>query len=175
VIEKIPKPIALSMAVNEKDKTKIVVKEVLKSPVAISTPSGPLCMRGLLQVIVEEDMDNHITGCPALDEMGFAADQHLAPVRDSFHLYDFSHVGQELIEIGKKPLGALSRLLLKPAVSPAVIEDCITDDPLLASEDEMPELVSDSDDDGDYGTHCDKDEDGNDFVESQPKFELATL
>jgi hypothetical protein len=49
--------------------------------------------------------------------------QHLDSVRDKFHLHDFSHIGEELLEMVKKPLGALSKLLLMPAVIPEFIED----------------------------------------------------
>jgi hypothetical protein len=55
--------------------------------------------------------------------MGFVESQHLDSVRDKFHLHDFSHIGEELLEIGKQPLGALSKLLLMPAAIPEFIED----------------------------------------------------
>jgi hypothetical protein len=55
--------------------------------------------------------------------MGFVANQHLDSVRDKFHLHDFSHTGEELLEMGKQPLGALSKLLLQPADIPECIED----------------------------------------------------
>jgi hypothetical protein len=48
------------------------------------------------------------------------ASQHLDSVWDKFHLQDFSHIGEEM---GKKPLGALSKLLLMPADIPEFIED----------------------------------------------------
>jgi hypothetical protein len=89
----------------------------------ITTPSGPLCMRGVRQILVEEEMDHPLIGKPVLDEMGFVASQHLNPVRDKFHLHDFCRIGEELLDIGKQPLGALSKLLLKPAVIPEIIED----------------------------------------------------
>jgi hypothetical protein len=60
---------------------------------------------------------------PVLDEMDFVASQHLDSVRDKVHLHDFSHIGEELLDIGKQPLGALSKLLLKPADVPEFIED----------------------------------------------------
>jgi hypothetical protein len=44
-------------------------------------------------------------------------------VRDKFHLQNFSHTGVELLEIGKQPVGALSKLLFKPADIPELIED----------------------------------------------------
>jgi hypothetical protein len=53
-------------------------------------------------------------GRPVLDEIGFVASQHLDSVRDKLHLHDFSHIGEELLEMGKQPLGALSKLLLMP-------------------------------------------------------------
>jgi hypothetical protein len=74
-------------------------------------------------MIVEEDMDHLLIGRPVLDEMGFVGSQHLDSVRDKFHLRDFSHISEELLEMGKKPLGALSKLLPKPADIPEFIED----------------------------------------------------
>jgi hypothetical protein len=64
-----------------------------------------------------------LIGRPVLDEMGFVASQHLDSVRDKFHLHDFSHIGEKLLEMGKQPLGALSKLLLMPADIPEFIED----------------------------------------------------
>jgi hypothetical protein len=55
--------------------------------------------------------------------MGFVASQHLDSVRDKFHLHDFSHIGKELLNMGKQPLGALSKHLLMPADIPDFIED----------------------------------------------------
>jgi hypothetical protein len=49
--------------------------------------------------------------------------QHLDSVRDKFYLHDFSHIGEELLEMRKQPLGALSKLLVMPAVIPEFIED----------------------------------------------------
>jgi hypothetical protein len=68
-------------------------------------------------------MDHPLIGRPVLVEMGFVASQHLDSVRDKFHLHDFSHIGEKLLEVGKQPLGALSKLLLKPADMPDSIED----------------------------------------------------
>jgi hypothetical protein len=82
------------------------------SAVTITTPSGSLCMRGVRQIIVREDMDHPLIGRPVLDEMGFVASQHLDSVRVKFHLHDFSHIGVVLLGMGKQPLGALSKLLL---------------------------------------------------------------
>jgi hypothetical protein len=59
------------------------------------------------QIIVEEDMDHPLIGRPVLDETGFVESQHLDSVRDKFYLHDFSHIGEELLEMGKQPLGAL--------------------------------------------------------------------
>jgi hypothetical protein len=49
------------------------------------------------------------------------ANQHLDSVRDKFHLHDFSHIGQELLDMEKQHLGALSKLLLMPADIPEFI------------------------------------------------------
>jgi hypothetical protein len=54
--------------------------------------------------------------------MVFVASQHLDSVRDKFHLHDFRHIAEELLEMGKQPLGALSKLVLKPADIPECIE-----------------------------------------------------
>jgi hypothetical protein len=80
-------------------------------------------MCGVLQIILEEDMNHPLIGRPVLDEMGFVASQHLDSVRDKFHLHDFSHIGEELLDMDKQPLGTLSKLLLMPADIPEFIED----------------------------------------------------
>jgi hypothetical protein len=49
--------------------------KMLMSAVTITTPSGPLCMTEVRQIIVEEDMDHPLIGRPVLDEMGFVAIQ----------------------------------------------------------------------------------------------------
>jgi hypothetical protein len=114
----------LNMAIRgESDKPKCSAQEMLMSAVTITTPSGPLCMRGVRQIIVEEDMDHPLLGKPVLHEMGFVASQHLDSVRDKFHLHDFSHICEELLKIGKQLLGVLSNLLLMPAAIPEFIED----------------------------------------------------
>jgi hypothetical protein len=85
----------------EGDKQTCSATEMLMSAVTFTTPSGPLCMRGVRQIIVEEDMDHPLIGRPVLDETGFVASQHLDSVRDKFHLHDFSHIGEKLLEMGK--------------------------------------------------------------------------
>jgi hypothetical protein len=107
-VEVLPEPIMLNMAIRgESDKQTCSTTEMLMSAVTITTPSGPLCMRGVRHIIVEEDMDHPLIGRPVLDEMDFVASQHLDSVRDKFHLHDFSHIGEELLEMGKQPLSTL--------------------------------------------------------------------
>jgi hypothetical protein len=90
----LPEPIMLNMAIRgESDKQTCSATEMLISAVTITTPSGHLCMRGVRQIIVEEDVDHPFNGRPVLDEMGFVASQHLDSVRDKSHLHDFSHIG----------------------------------------------------------------------------------
>jgi hypothetical protein len=109
-------PIMLNIAIRgERDMQTCSATEMLMSAVTITTPSGPSCIRGVRQIIVEEDMDHPLIGSPVLDEMCFVASQHLDSVRDKIHLHDFSHIGEELLDICKPPLGALSKLLLMPA------------------------------------------------------------
>jgi hypothetical protein len=69
--------------------------------------ASQICHPGVRQIIVEEGMNYPLIGRPVLDEMGFVASQHLGSVRDKFHLHDFSHIGEELLKMGKQPLGAL--------------------------------------------------------------------
>jgi hypothetical protein len=122
-VEVLLEPIMLNMAITgERYKQTCSATEMLTSAVTITTPSGLLCMRGLRQIIVEEDMDHPLIGRSVLDEMGFVASQHLDSARDKFHLHDFSHIGEELLDMGKQPLGALSKLLLMPAAIPELIE-----------------------------------------------------
>jgi hypothetical protein len=80
-------------------------------------------MRGVRQIIVEEDIDHPLIGRPELDEMGFVASQHLDSVRDKFNLHDFSHIGKGILDMGKQPLGALSKLLLMPEDIPEFLDD----------------------------------------------------
>jgi hypothetical protein len=101
-VEVLPKPIMLNLAIRgESDRHKCSAQEMLMSAVTINTPSRPLCMRGVRQIIVEEDMDHLFIGGPVLDEMGLAKSQHLDSVRDKFHLHDFSHIDKELLKMGK--------------------------------------------------------------------------
>jgi hypothetical protein len=103
-VEVLPEPIMLNMAIRgESDKKTCSATEMLMSAVTITTPSGTLCMRGVRQIIVEEDMDHPLIGRSVLDEMGFVASQHLDSVRDKLHLHDFSHIDEELLEMGKQP------------------------------------------------------------------------
>jgi hypothetical protein len=68
-------------------------------------------------------MDHPLIGRPFLDEMGFVASQHLDSVRDKFNLHDFSHIGEELLDMAKQPMSTLSTLLLMPADILEFIED----------------------------------------------------
>jgi hypothetical protein len=123
-VEVFPEPIMLNMAIRgERDKQTCSVTEMHMSAVTITTLKGPLCMRGVRQIIVEEDMDHPLFGSPVLSEMVFVASQHLDSVREKFHPHDFSHIVDELLEMEKQPLGALSKLLLMPADILEFIED----------------------------------------------------
>jgi hypothetical protein len=68
-------------------------------------------------------MDHPLIGRPVVDEMGFVESHHLDSVRKKIHLHDFSHIVEELLNMDKQPLGALSNLLLKSADIPEFIED----------------------------------------------------
>jgi hypothetical protein len=93
-VEALPEPIMLNMAIRgECDKQTCSAKVMSMSAMTITTPSEPLCMRVVRQIIVEEDMDHPLIGRPVLDETGFLASQHLDSMRDKFHLHDFSHIG----------------------------------------------------------------------------------
>jgi hypothetical protein len=65
-VEVLPEPIMLNMAIRgESDKQTCSATEMLMSAMIITTPSGPLCMRGVRQIIVEEDMDHPLIGRPS--------------------------------------------------------------------------------------------------------------
>jgi hypothetical protein len=124
-VEVLQELIMLNMAIRgEGDKQTSSATKMLMSEVTITTPSGPLCMREVRQIIVEEDTDHPLIGKPVLDEMGFVASQHLDSVRDKLDLHDFSHIGEELLEMGKTHLGALSKLLLMPAAIQSLLRTC---------------------------------------------------
>jgi hypothetical protein len=98
----------LNMAIRGKSyKQKCSATEMLMSAVTITTPLGPLCMRVVRKIIVEEDVNHTLMGRPLLDERSFEASPHLDSVRDKFHLHDFSRIGEELLERIKQPSGAL--------------------------------------------------------------------
>jgi hypothetical protein len=123
-VEVSSEPIMLTMAIRgESDKQTFSATEMLMLAVTITTPSGPPCRRGVRQIIVEGDVDHPLIGRPVLDEMGFVESQHFDSVREKFHQHDFSHIVEELLHIGKQPLGVLSKLLLKPADIPKLKED----------------------------------------------------
>jgi hypothetical protein len=81
----------------ERDKQKCSATEISTSAVTITTPSGLLCMRGVRQIIVDEEMDHQLIGRPVLDEKDYVASQHLESVRERFHLHEFSHIDEELL------------------------------------------------------------------------------
>jgi hypothetical protein len=103
-IEVLPEPNMLNIAIrDENDKQTCSATEMFMSAKTITTPSGPLCMRGVRQIIVEEYIDHPLIGRPVLDEMGFVASQHLDSVRNKLHMQDFSHIDEELLEMSKQP------------------------------------------------------------------------
>jgi hypothetical protein len=52
-------------------------------------------------------MDHPLIGRSVLDKLGFVASQHLDSVRDKIRLHEFSHFGEERLDMGKQPLGAM--------------------------------------------------------------------
>jgi hypothetical protein len=67
-VEVLLEPIMLNLTIRgEGDKQKCSATEMLMSAVTITTPSGPLCMHGVRQIIVEEDMDHPLVGRPVED------------------------------------------------------------------------------------------------------------
>jgi hypothetical protein len=118
-VEVLPKPIVLKMTIRgESDKQKCSATEMHMSAVTMTTPSGVSCTCGVRQTIVEEEMDHPLIGRTVLNEIGFVASQHLDSIRDKFHLHHFGQISQELLEMGKKPSGALEKLPLEPANIP---------------------------------------------------------
>jgi hypothetical protein len=71
-VEVLPEPIMRNMDIRgERDKQTCSATEMLMSAVPITTPSGPLCMRGVRQIIVEEDMDHPFDRKAGLGRDGF--------------------------------------------------------------------------------------------------------
>jgi hypothetical protein len=100
-------------------------------------------------------MDHPLIGRPVLNEIGYVASQHLDSIRDKFHLHDFNQIDQELLYMGKQPLGALSKLLLMPADIPEFIEDLPNVLPLVKKKnmkrrEQTKRNELDEDDDGDH-------------------------
>jgi hypothetical protein len=123
-VEVLPEPIMLNMAIRgEIDKQNCSATEMFMSLVTFTTPSVPLCMLGVRNIIVEENMDHLLIGRPVLDEIGFMVSQHLDSVRDKLHLHEFIHIGKEIMEMGKQPSGALSKIILKPADIPEFVKN----------------------------------------------------
>jgi hypothetical protein len=79
-------------------------------------------------------MGHLLIGRPVLDDIGIVTVQYLDSVREKFHMHDFSHIGAELLGMGKHPSGALSKLLLKLANIPDLIEDLSDIIPLAKGE-----------------------------------------
>jgi hypothetical protein len=70
-VEVLPEPIMLNMAIRgEGDKKTCSATEMLMSAVTITTPSGSLCMLGVRQIIVDEDMDHPLNRMLVFDAMG---------------------------------------------------------------------------------------------------------
>jgi hypothetical protein len=92
-------PIKLNTSIRgESDKQRCSVTEMLMLAMTITTPSGTLCMRELRQIIVEEEMDHPLIGRSVQGEISFVVSQHLDSVRNKFHLHDFSHIGEKILE-----------------------------------------------------------------------------
>jgi hypothetical protein len=81
-------------------------------------------MRGVRQIIVEEDMDHPLIGRPVLDEMGFVASQHLDSVRDKFHLHDFSHIGEELSDMASSHWAPCQSFYSCPRTFQSLLSTC---------------------------------------------------
>jgi hypothetical protein len=124
-VEVLPEPIKQNMAIrSESDKQKCSATEMLMSAVNVTTPAGPLCMRGVRQSIVEEDMDHPLIGRLVLDEMGFVASQHLNSVRHKFHQHDSSHIGEELLDMSKQPLEPCQSFYSCPRTFQSLLRTC---------------------------------------------------
>jgi hypothetical protein len=54
---------------------------------------------------------------------GFRGNSASGLCAGQLHLQDSSHIGEEILDMGKQPLGAQSKLLLMPADIPEFIED----------------------------------------------------
>jgi hypothetical protein len=93
------------------------VKQQAQLTVELQLSAGPLRLRNVQWLVVEQEMDEVLLGRPLLNELGIDAPTHLASVRDMFQDLDCSKIPS--VEAG----GKLSRLLVrKEAVRTADME-----------------------------------------------------
>jgi hypothetical protein len=69
---------------------------MIMTAVTITTSSGPLCLIGVRNIIVEEKVYGPFLGRSVLDEKEFAASQHLDSLRNKFQMHEYSHIGEEI-------------------------------------------------------------------------------
>jgi hypothetical protein len=138
-VEVLLKLIILNVTIRGKsDQQECSETEMLMLTGTIAIPPGPLCMRGVRQITVEEEMDHSRIGRPFLNKIGIVAVQHLDSVRNESHLHDYSQSSEELLDMDKGLCGALAKLPLKSGVdNPELIKDLPDFIPLAKGEEVM--------------------------------------
>ena len=95
-IQKLAKPIPMKLAVNQTAGAPELTCNVLRKArltLTLHTHAGPLRLRHINFLVLEEPMDEILLARPVLQEMGYDPNHFVALHRDRFQDAEFSHVG----------------------------------------------------------------------------------
>lgn len=110
--QRLNQPITLQLTA--KSKTAIAAERV-QLTLTLQLEAGPLRMRNVQFLVLEEDFDEVLLGRPIMNMLGIDVTEHLNTVRVEFNDMDFS----EVHSIGPGISGTLSRALLMHTHAPA--------------------------------------------------------
>lgn len=83
-------PLKLSVAVRLPKNDPIIATSKVFLSIRLKLPCGPLCLRRVEFIVVENDMEEILLGRPLLKCLGFDLGRHLEDVRDKYHNADVS-------------------------------------------------------------------------------------
>ena len=113
-------PVVMELAVDGKDAPlKVVAKQKARVSTTLRTPQGPMRLKNIEYLVMDNDMSDVLLSRPILQSLGFNLDSHLARIKDKFHDVDMSHISfdadHELETKHANASGSLSRILLAQA------------------------------------------------------------
>ena len=86
-------PVVLDLAVSsETDAYKVAAKRKARLSLTLQLPEGPMRLRNVEFLVLDQDMPDVLLSRPLLHSLGFNLDSHLARVRERYHDADFAHV-----------------------------------------------------------------------------------